>query len=332
MRREVELYPQLKKHFLEQGYKVYAEVPALHGGFVDLLAIKGERSIAVEMKLRFSRRVLKQAARNKHFVWQSFVALPETNRRVIDLFKRRPVGLLLVGRGVTVAKTAVEAAPGFTIREVFGGHLAGETAKLYAKASGGLPTAKRVSAYRALAKQVRATILRHGGTASTEQILQETSEWNYYRGKRAGLTALLEARYRSPAPDLWRLDRRKRPAIHAARMDRVAPAQTRSIKVVLDEAIPKVNAGDILWLVDRGAIRARALLKFAERHTVKTTPQRELRAGPAVFSPFRLRGESPDRVIVMGLTGYRELARPKAFRKTLETAWQTLRPSASARK
>jgi hypothetical protein len=335
--RETDLYPFLKQHFQRQGYQVYAEVPAPHGGYVDLLAVRGERSLAVELKLRFSRLALRQASRNRRVVWQSYVALglaPRLDRRQRSLFTRRGVGLLQVSRQeVSVTMPALEQAPPCTVREAFGPRLAGEVGRLHAVALGGVPTKERVSAWRALTERVERAIRGQGGVASTEQILEETLAWNYFRAKRAGLAALLAARFRSPAVDLWATPQAHRPAIHVVRWERLVRCQDRSIRVVLDEYTePAARPGDVLWLVREGGIIARALLKFAGRYPVKATPQRELRAGPAIFSPWRLGGVAPREVIVAGWTAYRELPSPKAFPRLLKAPWQTIRPSSAAQR
>ena len=333
--REAHFYPALKRHFARQGYKVYAELPAPHGGYMDLLAVKDDRTLAVELKIRFSRLALRQASRNKRFVWQSLVAVPAPfvlDKRTRSLFVRRGVGLLTVtgADDVTCLLPAKEAAPGYSVREVFGRHLEGNVASLYEDATGGTPTVDRVSAYREFAIRVRAAIVARGGVASTEQILEDTLGWNYFRGRRAGLAALLGARFQMVAADLWATPERARPAVHVVRMESVVRAQDRALKVILleqgaDAAAPEANAGDIVWFVANGKIVARALLKFAGRYPVKNTPQRELRAGPAVFFPWRLAGAAPAEVIVAGLTGYRDLRKSRTFKGELTKSWQTLR-------
>jgi hypothetical protein len=292
------------------------------------------------MKLRFSRLALRQAARNRRFVWQSLIAVKEPfrlDRRTRSLIVRRSVGLLVVGDdGVRCLISPKEEAPAYSVKEVFGRHLEGDVASLYAAAEGGVPTIGRVSAYRELASRVRAAILARGGVASSEQILEDTLGWNYFRGRRAGLLALLDQRFQRLAADLWATPDRARPAVHAVRMENVVKALNprgaatpagSALRVILDELTePGAGPGDIVWFVDGGEIRARALLKFAGRYPVKETPQRELRAGPAVFFPWRLAGAPPREVIVAGLTAYRDLRCPKPLPRILKAPWQTLRP------
>ena len=49
--------------------------------------------------------------------------------------------------------------------------------------------------------------------------------------------------------------------------------------------------GDFLTLMRDGQLQRRARVVSAERHRIVETPQRELRAGPAVFFRFRCPGE-----------------------------------------
>ncbi|GEM_PF-3751949 len=331
------MYPALKRHFERQGYRVYAELPAPHGGYMDLVAVKNgaatshsaARTVAVEMKLRFSRLALTQAVRNRAFVWQSVIAVKEPfalDRRLRTLMVRRRVGLVAVGEGgVRSVIAAKEEAPAYSVKEVFGRHLEGRMAALYAGALGGVPTAERVSAFREFALRVRSAILARGGTAPTEQILEDTLGWNYFRARRAGLLFVLGRQFRQVAEDLWATADRARPAIHVVRSESVVKARD-SLHVVLDESTElAAHPGDIVWFVDRGAIRARALLKFASRYPVKQTPQRDFRAGPAIFFPWRLTGAPPREVIVIGLTAYRELRRPRPLDSAAQSPWSTLR-------
>lgn len=72
---EKELFPPLKKHFKERGYAVYAEVP-VHYRSVDFVAVKDREHIAVEMKMRFSDEVVRQAHTNKVSFHKTCIAYP----------------------------------------------------------------------------------------------------------------------------------------------------------------------------------------------------------------------------------------------------------------
>lgn len=73
--REKDLFPPLKKHFKEQGYSVFAEVPCFYRG-VDFVAAKESDHVAVEMKMSFSWEVIRQAHGNVISFGKSYIAFP----------------------------------------------------------------------------------------------------------------------------------------------------------------------------------------------------------------------------------------------------------------
>lgn len=73
--KEVDLFVPLKKHFKSLGYSVYAEVPCFYRG-VDLVAVKSEKHVAIEMKLHFNYDVIRQADTNSIFFGYNYVAFP----------------------------------------------------------------------------------------------------------------------------------------------------------------------------------------------------------------------------------------------------------------
>jgi len=112
--REAELFTPLKKHFKNQGYKVYAEVPCWGRG-IDFVAVKDDHHIAVEMKLSFNNKVISQAYGakiafheayvafpvKKHFLAdphdnEKFWALPERLRNKIDACRTRGIGIIQI--------------------------------------------------------------------------------------------------------------------------------------------------------------------------------------------------------------------------------------------
>lgn len=72
---EKDLFPPLKKHFKELGFKVFAEVPSNYRG-IDFVAVKEGHHIAVEMKLSFNKKVIQQARENWAEFNQTYVAFP----------------------------------------------------------------------------------------------------------------------------------------------------------------------------------------------------------------------------------------------------------------
>ena len=73
--KEADLYAPVKKSFKEEGYSVYAEVACNYRG-VDMVAEKGEEQIAIELKLQFNDKVVRQATGNKHYFDKTYVAFP----------------------------------------------------------------------------------------------------------------------------------------------------------------------------------------------------------------------------------------------------------------
>lgn len=59
--QEKDLFPPLKQHFKERGFSVYAEVAHFLRG-IDLVAVKEEEHIAVELKMRFDDHCVRQAS------------------------------------------------------------------------------------------------------------------------------------------------------------------------------------------------------------------------------------------------------------------------------
>ncbi len=292
--REAELYPPLKRHFQALGYAVYAEVPAPHGGYVDLLAVREPVAVAVELKPFFSREAVRQAGRNKRYVWESYVAVPRGARlppRRRAALKRHGAGLLAVAEaGVLTRIEARRQAPPCTVREAFGRHLEGELAGLYASARGGVPTAERVSAYRALLERIRASLRARGGIANTNEIFTETLPWNYCRSQRRGLRWILEDQFQSLGPDLWALKRTRRPEEFSLPAGALVRTHLPHTYVCLPAPGFLPRPGDFLNLLLGEQLQRRARVVSAERHAIVETRQRELRAGPAIFFPWRCPG------------------------------------------
>ena len=334
--REAELYPAVKRYFEGLGYAVYAEVPAPHGGYVDLLAVREPATVAVELKPWFSRGAVRQAGRNKRYVWESYVAVPQGARipsRRRAALKRHRAGLLLInaGQGGGVGQAAdsgvhieVEArrqAPACTVREAFGPHLRGALAAVYAAAQGGVPSRQRVSAFSLLVGNIQVSLEGHGGLANTDQILADTRPWNYFRNPRGGLLWILHRRCQSLGPDLWALKtgssgggqkhHRRRPADYALPLDSLVRTHLADTYVCLPAPRILPLPGDYLSLLKDGQRLRRARIVSATQYAIVETPQRELRAGPAVFFPWRCPQEMelPQQTLVLRLIPAEEQAR-----------------------
>lgn len=80
VKRESDLYPIVKKYFKDQGYTVFAEVACMGRG-VDMVAVKGDEHIAIELKLSFNSDVVWQARQATLHFDKSYIAFPVKEAR-----------------------------------------------------------------------------------------------------------------------------------------------------------------------------------------------------------------------------------------------------------
>ena len=73
--RECKLYEPIKLFFESQGFSVYPEIPLLYS-CIDIVAIKDNIIIAIEMKMSLSKKVVQQAWTHKIFSNYVYVAIP----------------------------------------------------------------------------------------------------------------------------------------------------------------------------------------------------------------------------------------------------------------
>lgn len=123
--KEKDLFPFLKKHFKEQGFKVYSEVACFYRG-VDFVAVKGDEHIAVEMKMSFNKSVIYQASGNITSFGNSYVAYPvkkatmfhndeaywklrESVRNRYEFCRQRGIGIMQIILPHGIIFTALEA-------------------------------------------------------------------------------------------------------------------------------------------------------------------------------------------------------------------------------
>jgi len=100
--REVDLYGPVKKWLEEKGYAVKPEVPFFNNN-VDVVGVKGEHIIAIELKLCLSHQVRYQAISNKSFSDEVWVAVKGTPRRSsVTEAEKKGIGVLLVVSGVAI--------------------------------------------------------------------------------------------------------------------------------------------------------------------------------------------------------------------------------------
>ena len=99
---EAQMSPIVSRWLIANGYTPFAEVPVGHG--IDLVGIRDDEIIAVELKRCMSLRVYQQALRNQLFVHLSFAAVQARPRKPRDL---KGIGVLIVTDTVEVHAEAV---------------------------------------------------------------------------------------------------------------------------------------------------------------------------------------------------------------------------------
>ncbi|MED4228242.1 DUF2161 domain-containing phosphodiesterase [Neobacillus cucumis] len=108
--QEMDLYKPIQTFFVKEGYEVYGEVKDC-----DIVAVKGEELIIIELKLTLSVDLLIQAAKRQRISDQVYIAIPKpkyrlNSRRWADkchLIKRLELGLIVVSNPTKRAKTEV---------------------------------------------------------------------------------------------------------------------------------------------------------------------------------------------------------------------------------
>ncbi len=83
--READLFLPLKKHFKELGYKVYAEVPTTWRS-ADVVVVKDDEHIAIELKLHLNRDVFHQAQDNRSHFTKSYIATPHKPKEGSEVY------------------------------------------------------------------------------------------------------------------------------------------------------------------------------------------------------------------------------------------------------
>lgn len=175
--KESDLYDPLKKYLENQGYTIGAEVRDC-----DLVALKGDEMILIELKTRVSVALLIQAARRKDISESVYIAVPvppgkkdiPNSKGLRHLLRKLEVGLILVRFMKTKTKVDMVLHPRpyekrmrskkqiAILREVNGRY--GEFNK------GGIPSREeRITAYRQESIRL-AVLLKRRGEASPKDL------------------------------------------------------------------------------------------------------------------------------------------------------------------
>ena len=122
--QEVDLYKPIQTHFTREGYEVYGEVKDC-----DIVAVRGDELVIIELKLTLSVDLLIQAAKRQRLTDKVYIAIPKpkyrkNSRQWTDkchLIRRLELGLILVsvsGRGAK-AEITLDPTP-FNLRKSIG--------------------------------------------------------------------------------------------------------------------------------------------------------------------------------------------------------------------
>jgi len=91
---EYKLYEPIKKLFESQGYCVYAEIPFINS-HVDVVAIKDDIIIAIEMKMSLTKKVIQQSYTHNLFANYRYVAIA-TNPIKIERCTKYGIGIIQI--------------------------------------------------------------------------------------------------------------------------------------------------------------------------------------------------------------------------------------------
>ncbi|SMQ80231.1 hypothetical protein SAMN05444673_3885 [Bacillus sp. OV166] len=97
--QEIDLYKPIQTYFLREGYEVYGEVKDC-----DIVAVKDEELVVIELKLTLSVDLLIQASKRQRITDKVYVAIPKPKHRLnskrwtekCHLIRRLELGLIVV--------------------------------------------------------------------------------------------------------------------------------------------------------------------------------------------------------------------------------------------
>jgi len=160
---EEDLYGPVRDLLVAQGFTVRGEVRG-----VDVLAVRGDETVAVELKTSLNLDLLLQAVDRQRLVDAVYVAVPRKGRtvgtrrwgRLLHLLARLEVGLILVSPTTLAASIVVESVPFDRTRS----HDAGKRRRVALlkefsgrtgdRNNGGVNRRRLVTAYREMALEI----------------------------------------------------------------------------------------------------------------------------------------------------------------------------------
>ncbi|WP_425321027.1 DUF2161 domain-containing phosphodiesterase [Celeribacter ethanolicus] len=171
--RETDLYPPVKAHFEGLGYVVKAEVRD-----ADVVAIRGDETVIVELKTGFSLLLLQQGVARQAISDQVYLAVPRWKGKAawrmfkgnLGLCKRLGLGVISVNVAESSVQVHHEPRP-FVPRKnkAKAGKLLTEFERREGDPNlGGTPAGGRVTPYRQDAEKCRAYLLENGPSKGAE--------------------------------------------------------------------------------------------------------------------------------------------------------------------
>jgi hypothetical protein len=112
--QEIDLYKPIQTYFVREGYEVYGEVKDC-----DMVAVKDEELVIIELKLNLTVDLLIQAAKRQRVTDKVYVAIPKPKHRLnskrwtdkCHLIRRLELGLIVVSSPGTRGKAEIVIHP-----------------------------------------------------------------------------------------------------------------------------------------------------------------------------------------------------------------------------
>ncbi len=167
---ERELYPIVKDYLETEGYTVKAEVKDC-----DIMAVSGDVSVIVELKLAFNLKLVFQALDRLDKCPNVFIAIPDyafdnrakRQRDIVKLMKALGVGIMVISN--RPSGVAVDIALGINLVGAADNELLTEfQSRRYDLNSGGMVKTKIVTAFREKTIEIAAFLAQHGTTKAAD--------------------------------------------------------------------------------------------------------------------------------------------------------------------
>lgn len=184
--REHELAKPVEKALIKQGYTVYSEIcPYAHGRLVDIVGLKGDEIIAVELKMSLNKKLFEQGIWNKSSFHKSYICVKSHPQLpTIEKCKKHGIGVMVVRNNTMIVLHKAE-----TFNTLMGYE---ETIKQIKKSPPGIldagkPTAKGEGSGKYILNLIKEYILEHP-KADWDELYNEID--NHYSSANSMRSAL----------------------------------------------------------------------------------------------------------------------------------------------